>query len=65
LGGVGFLTRLGIGVGIFCPTPVVQLDQFLHHTPKLEKPVEMAQISFETFRETREFLLCTTISTDC
>jgi len=33
LGGVGFLTTLG--VGSFCLTPDVQLDHFLHHTPKL------------------------------
>ena len=33
--GVGFLTTLGVGVGFFCPspTPDVQLDHFLHHTP--------------------------------
>jgi len=28
---------------IFCPTPDVQLDHFLHHTPKLGIPVEMVQ----------------------
>jgi len=28
---------------IFCPTPEVQLDLFLHHTPKLGIPVEMLQ----------------------
>jgi len=30
---------------IFCPTPTpeVQLDHFLHHTPKLGSPVEMVQ----------------------
>ena len=41
----------GCGVGvfwlsrsrIFCPTPDVQLDHFLHHTPKLGIPVEMVQ----------------------
>jgi len=27
----------------FCPTPDVQLDQFLHYTPKLGIPVEMVQ----------------------
>ena len=45
LGGVGvrFLTTLGVGVGFFCPTRDVQLDQFLHHTPKLGIPVEMVQ----------------------
>ena len=26
--GVGFLTTLGVGVGFFCPTPDVQLDNF-------------------------------------
>jgi len=30
LGGVGFLPTLGVGVGFFCPTTVVQLDHFLH-----------------------------------
>jgi len=35
---------------IFSSTLEVQLDQFLHHTPKLGIPVEMAHI--------REFLLC-------
>ena len=43
LGGVGFLTTLGVGVGFFCPTPDVQLDNFLHYTPKLGVPVEMVQ----------------------
>jgi len=43
LGGVGFLTTLGVGVGFFCPTPDVQLDNFLHYTPKLRIPVEMVQ----------------------
>jgi len=36
----------GIGVGFpsdFCPNPDVQLDHFLHHTPKLGIPVEMVQ----------------------
>jgi len=34
-----------VGVGFFCPTPTpgVQLDHFLHHTPKLGIPVEMVQ----------------------
>jgi len=43
--GVGFLTTLGVGlrVGIFCPTPDVQLDHFLHHTPKMGIPVDMVQ----------------------
>jgi len=45
LGGVGFLTTLGVGVGFFCPTPTpdVHLDHFLHHTPKLGIPVEIVQ----------------------
>ena len=37
---------------IFCPTPDVQLDHFLHHTPTLGIPVEMVTFSFETFVET-------------
>ena len=41
LGGVGFLTTLG--VEFFCPTPDVQLDHILHHTRKLGIPVEMVQ----------------------
>jgi len=43
--GVGFLTTLAVGVGIFCPTPAPddQLDHFLHHTLKLGIPVEMVQ----------------------
>jgi len=28
---------------IFCPTPDVQLDHFLHHTPTSGIPVEMVQ----------------------
>ena len=45
LGGDGFPTTLGVGVGFFCltPTPDVQLDHFLHHTPKLGIPVKMVQ----------------------
>ena len=35
LGGVGFLTTLGVGVGFFCPTLIAQLDPFSHQTPKL------------------------------
>jgi len=41
--GVGFLTTLGVGVRYFCPTLDVQLDQFLHYTPKLGIPVKMVQ----------------------
>jgi len=45
LGGVAFLTTLGVGVGLCCPTPTpeVQLDHFLHRTPKLGIPVEIVQ----------------------
>ena len=43
MGGVGFLTTLGVEVGFFCPTPDVQLDDFLQHTPKTGIPVEMVQ----------------------
>ena len=48
LGGVGFLTTLGVGVGFFCrtPTPEVQLDHFLHHTPNLGIHVEMVGLQF-------------------
>jgi len=45
---------------ILSPTPDVQLDDFLHHIPKLGIPVEMVQLLLklvETY-----FLLCTTIS---
>jgi len=31
------------GSRIFCPTPDVQLDHFLHHTPKLKIPVEFVE----------------------
>jgi len=47
---------------IFSLTPQVQLDHFLHRTPKLGIPVEIT-IYFETFVEA-DFLLCTTISID-
>ena len=45
MGGIGFLTTLGVGVEFFVPTPTpeIELDHFLHHTPKLGIPVEMAQ----------------------
>ena len=45
LGGAGFLTTLGVGVGFFCPTttPDVPWDHYLHHTRKLGIPVEMVQ----------------------
>ena len=43
--GVGFLTTLGVGVGLYCsiPTPDARLDHFKHHTRKLGIPVEMVQ----------------------
>jgi len=54
--GVGFLTTLGVGVGVgfSCPTatPDVQLDHFLHHTLKLGIPVEMIQFLLKLFFET-------------
>jgi len=34
----------GVGFGFFCPTPEVQLDHFLHHTPKMGIPVEIVQL---------------------
>ena len=37
---------------IFCPTPDVQLDHFIHHTPKLGIPVEMVQFLLKLFVET-------------
>jgi len=43
LGGVGVLTTLGVGFSCPIPTPDVQLDHFLHHTPKLRIPVELVQ----------------------
>jgi len=47
LGGVGFLTTLGVGVGVgfFCPTPIadIQLDDCFNHTLKLGIPAEMVQ----------------------
>jgi len=44
--GVGFLTTLGVGVGLLCPTPTpdAQLDHFVHHTLKLGIPVEIVQL---------------------
>ena len=65
--GVGFLTTLGVsvGVGFFCPTQTleVQLDYLLHHTPKLGIPVEMVQFLLKLLL--KQFLLCTMISIDC
>ena len=43
MGGIGFLSTLGVGVGFFCPIPQVQLDHFSHHTLKLGIPVEIVQ----------------------
>jgi len=40
------------GSRIFCPTPYVQLDHFLHNAPKLGIPVEMVQFLIKTFVET-------------
>ena len=41
--GFGFLTTLGVGVGLFCPTPDVRLHHFLQPTPKSGIPLEMTQ----------------------
>jgi len=45
LGGVGFLTTLGVGIRVrffsLAPTVEVQLDHFLCNTPKLGIPVEI------------------------
>jgi len=51
------------GIGGFCstPTPEVQLDHFLLHTPKLGIHVEMVQFLKLLLKR---FLLCTTISID-
>ena len=40
------IPNIGSGSRIFCLTPTlaVQLDQFLHHTPKLGNPVELVHI---------------------
>jgi len=45
LGGVrvGLLTTLGVIVGFFCQSQDVQLNHFLHRTPKLGIPVEIEQ----------------------
>ena len=51
-----------IGVGFFCPTPDVQLDNVLHHAPKLKIPVEKVQFHLKLVET--DFLLCTTISID-
>ena len=53
--GVGFLTTLGVGVEFFSPTPTpdVQLDHFLHRTPKLRIPVEMVQFLLKLWLKQR------------
>ena len=48
----GFLTTLGVGVGFFSPTSDVQLDHFLHHTPKLGILAEMVHFNLKFFVET-------------
>ena len=55
LGGVGFPRTLGFGY--FCPTPEIQLNNFLHRTLKLGIPDEMARF----LKLSVEHLLCTTI----
>jgi len=49
----GFLTTLLVRAGFFCPTPGVQLDHFLHHTPNLGISVEMAQFLLKHFLKPR------------
>jgi len=51
LDGVGFLTTLG--VGFFWATLDVQMDRFLHHTPKLGIPIETAQFLFKLLLKQR------------
>jgi len=62
LGGVGdgFLTTLGArtGVRFFCPTPDVQLDHFLDHTPKLGIPVAMVQLLLKLLLKQRFLAVC-------
>jgi len=41
------------GSRIFSPTPDVQLDHFLHHTPKLGIPVEMVQFRLKLLLKQR------------
>ena len=55
----------GVGVRFFCPTPTpnVQLDHFIHHTPKLGIPVDIVQYLLKLLLK-QCFLLCTTISID-
>jgi len=43
LGGVRFLATMGVRVGFFRWTSDVQLDHFLHQTPKLGIPVATVQ----------------------
>ena len=42
--GVGFLTTLVVGVGIFLSGSASPIGSFLHHTPKLGISVEMVQV---------------------
>jgi len=53
----------GVGVGLFSPTPEMQLDHFLHRTPKLGLPVEIIQFLLKLLLK-QGFLLCTTTSVD-
>jgi len=48
LGRVGFLTTVGSGQKNLTLTPDVQLDNFLHYTPKLGIPVEMVRFLYHT-----------------
>jgi len=63
-GGVWFLTTLGFGIGFFFPTPEVQLDHF--YSTLLSWEFLLNRYNFLwNFCWNREFLLCTTISTEC
>jgi len=64
LGGVGFLRKLGIGVGVevgfFCPTPTleVQMGSLLHHTPQLRIPAETVQLLQKLLLKQRILAVC-------
>jgi len=55
LGGFGFLTTLGVGVGFCSPTVEVQLNHFLHHTPMLGIRIEMVQFLLKLLLKQNSF----------
>jgi len=61
MGGVGFLTTLGVG---FLSDSECPLGSFFASHSYIGNSCWNGWISFETFVETH-FLLCTTISVDC